>query len=157
MHLDDLTVILRDENVTPATETTLVRGATYDVTGGSGSTGCVDIIDPPSSNIPVSGEKLIIISDVSSTQPTSIPLGGAFPSTSVEQQLDKIVRLVQQVEEPPTNLELDLGIKIFNNTGSPEGSQTAIVGSLYLRTDGGASTTLYVKESGAGNTGWIAK
>ena len=42
-------------------------------------------------------------------------------------------------------------------TGTPEGSVTAPVGSLYLRKDGGASTTLYIKESGSGNTGWIAK
>lgn len=42
-------------------------------------------------------------------------------------------------------------------SGSPEGVVTAPVGSLYLRTDGGASTTLYIKESGSGNTGWIAK
>jgi len=42
-------------------------------------------------------------------------------------------------------------------TGTPEGSVTASVGSLYTRSDGGASTTLYVKESGTGNTGWVAK
>ncbi|WP_042207430.1 hypothetical protein [Paenibacillus durus] len=41
--------------------------------------------------------------------------------------------------------------------GSPEGSVTAPVGTLYARTDGGASTTLYVKQSGSGNTGWVAK
>lgn len=40
---------------------------------------------------------------------------------------------------------------------SPEGVVTAIRGSLYLRTNGGAGTTLYVKESGTGNTGWVAK
>lgn len=44
-----------------------------------------------------------------------------------------------------------------SGTGSPEGVATASVGSLYTRTDGGAGTTLYVKESGASNTGWIAK
>ena len=42
-------------------------------------------------------------------------------------------------------------------SGTPEGNVTANVGSLYTRTDGGASTTLYVKESGTGNTGWVAK
>lgn len=42
-------------------------------------------------------------------------------------------------------------------TGTPEGAVTAPVGSLALRTDGGVSTTLYVKQSGTGNTGWIAK
>ena len=42
-------------------------------------------------------------------------------------------------------------------SGTPEGAVTAPVGSLFTRTDGGAGTTLYVKESGAGNTGWVAK
>lgn len=42
-------------------------------------------------------------------------------------------------------------------TGTPEGAVTAPVGSLYLRTDGGALTSLYVKESGTGNTGWVGK
>lgn len=42
-------------------------------------------------------------------------------------------------------------------TGTPEAAVTATVGSMFLRTDGGAATTLYVKESGSGNTGWIAK
>lgn len=41
--------------------------------------------------------------------------------------------------------------------GSPEGVVGALVGSLYLRTDGGAGTCLYVKESGSGDTGWVAK
>jgi len=43
-----------------------------------------------------------------------------------------------------------------SGTGSPESSVTAPVGSIYTRTDGGASTTLYVKETGTGNTGWAA-
>lgn len=41
--------------------------------------------------------------------------------------------------------------------GTPEGVVTAPVGSTYQRTDGGAGTTLYVKETGTGNTGWVAK
>lgn len=44
-----------------------------------------------------------------------------------------------------------------SGTGSPEGALSANVGSLYTRTDGGAGTTLYVKESGTGATGWVAK
>ena len=50
-----------------------------------------------------------------------------------------------------------MGVRWSNGTGSPEGAVTAPIGSLYSRTDGGASTTLYVKESGSGNTGWVAK
>ena len=42
-------------------------------------------------------------------------------------------------------------------TGSPEGAIAAPVGSMYGRTDGGAGTSFYVKESGTGNTGWVAK
>jgi hypothetical protein len=42
-------------------------------------------------------------------------------------------------------------------TGTPESAVTGVVGDLFMRTDGGANTTLYVKESGTGNTGWIAK
>lgn len=47
--------------------------------------------------------------------------------------------------------------RIKGGNGSPETVVTAAVGSLYLRLDGGAATTLYVKESGTGNTGWIGK
>ncbi len=39
--------------------------------------------------------------------------------------------------------------------GSPEGNRLANVGSLYIRHDGGTSSTLYIKESGKNtNTGW---
>jgi hypothetical protein len=41
--------------------------------------------------------------------------------------------------------------------GSPEGAIAAPIGSLWTRTDGSTGTTLYVKESGTGNTGWAAK
>lgn len=51
------------------------------------------------------------------------------------------------------------GPEVFwtSSSGSPEGVITANVGAMYTRTDGGAGTTLYVKESGTGNTGWVAK
>jgi hypothetical protein len=48
-------------------------------------------------------------------------------------------------------------LQLVSGSGSPEGVVAAPVGSLYSRTDGGAGTTLYVKESGSANTGWIAK
>lgn len=50
------------------------------------------------------------------------------------------------------------GPSISSGSSSPEGSKAAVVGSIYLRTGGGAATSFYVKESGgAGNTGWVAK
>jgi len=56
-----------------------------------------------------------------------------------------------------TNDTAVLGSELFTykGSGSPEGVLTAPVGSEYHRTDGGASTSFYIKESGAGNTGWI--
>lgn len=53
--------------------------------------------------------------------------------------------------------EAELLSLMSTGAGTPEGAVTATVGSLFLRSDGGASTTLYVKESGTGNTGWVAK
>jgi len=46
---------------------------------------------------------------------------------------------------------------VYAGSGSPEGVLTAAIGSIYLRSDGGAGTSFYVKESGSGNTGWVAK
>jgi hypothetical protein len=52
------------------------------------------------------------------------------------------------IEEWPT---------IRAGAGSPEGVVAARIGSIYQRTNGGAGTSFYVKESGTGNTGWVAK
>ncbi len=41
-------------------------------------------------------------------------------------------------------------------TGSPEGVVPQPVASLFFRTDGASGTTLYLKTSGTGNTGWEA-
>jgi hypothetical protein len=54
----------------------------------------------------------------------------------------------------PTNDREELR---FVGTGTPEGAVTAPVGATFMRTDGGATTTLYIKTSGVGNTGWTAK
>lgn len=47
--------------------------------------------------------------------------------------------------------------QIFTNVGTPEAAVTAPIGSLCVNLSGGVSTTLYVKTSGTGNTGWTAK
>jgi len=71
---------------------------------------------------------------------------------------DGVIQLTNAATTGFTRLELGTAnLGISRGTGTPEGVVTALVGSLYLRTDGGASTTLYVKESGTGNTGWVAK
>lgn len=47
-------------------------------------------------------------------------------------------------------------VKVAWGSGSPEGVVTAGIGSVYHRTDGGAGTSQYKKESGTGSTGWVA-
>lgn len=56
----------------------------------------------------------------------------------------------------PTAIDALAG-KIRWGAGTPEGAVSAFVGTIFLRTDGSTNTTLYVKESGSGNTGWVAK
>ncbi len=47
--------------------------------------------------------------------------------------------------------------RIFAGVGDPEGVVNADVGSIFLRTDGAAGTTLFTKESDPGGpTGWAA-
>jgi len=50
------------------------------------------------------------------------------------------------------------GLRIYRGAGSPENVVLGSVGDMYLRTDGGAGTVLWIKESGtATTTGWVAK
>lgn len=48
------------------------------------------------------------------------------------------------------------GNDIFVGTGTPESNVTAGIGTMYLRTDGGSNSALYIKETGTGATGWKA-
>lgn len=56
-----------------------------------------------------------------------------------------------------TELTLGAGIRILAGEGSPEAIVVAAQGSIYLRTDIGASNALYVKQTGTEATGWVAK
>lgn len=68
---------------------------------------------------------------------------------SLARLVHELAAIVEDLERRPVAL---------TGTGSPQSKRPAPVGSLYLRTDGGTLTTLYVKETG-GNTsaGWVAK
>jgi hypothetical protein len=52
---------------------------------------------------------------------------------------------------------LSNGSVIASGIGSPENVIEAPIGSIYTDTTGSTSTTLYIKTSGSGNTGWTAK
>jgi hypothetical protein len=61
------------------------------------------------------------------------------------------------IDKDDYSLTLNNGTKIAFGANSPETVVTAPVGSIYFRSGGGAGSSFYVKESGAGNTGWVAK
>jgi hypothetical protein len=83
-----------------------------------------------------------------STLPT-VAAGDAIKAVSWGNQ----VRTNQEDHE--SRLDLLEGVLRYGN-GTPEGSITGVVGDVYLRRDGSAGTIVYVKESGSGNTGWVA-
>lgn len=87
------------------------------------------------------------------------PAGHFAPTTNLVGDLGISTNRFSQVYAFQLNLgdTSSNGVYIRSGAGSPEGNVTAPVGSLYLNTSGSTSTTLYVKTSGTGNTGWTAK
>lgn len=74
----------------------------------------------------------------------------------IDQPVILTIRNLGNVQDHETGV-LEPSI-IYSGQGTPEGVVVADRGVMYLRTDGGAGTTLYIKESGDGtNTGWVAK
>lgn len=80
---------------------------------------------------------------------------GTTPSAALLIDKDRQVTVV----EPALGVELGVGgPKVLAGTGDPEGAVTAPNGSIWLRLDGGAGTSFYVKEpGGTSNTGWVPK
>jgi hypothetical protein len=64
---------------------------------------------------------------------------------------------ITEVTGGTTGLLQISGFTIQGGNNTPEGAVTAPVGSIFMRLDGSTGTTLYAKESGTGNTGWVAK
>lgn len=88
----------------------------------------------------------------------------------IEQQIKKINTEIENIKRNSgfqLKFPLDTGSEkiidgiisklIKSGYGSPEGNVTAEVGNIYLRQDGTATSIIYVKGSGSGNTGWTAK
>lgn len=114
--------------------------------------------------------KLILSSEVgndivlipSNAQPSTVTAGFRITSDAMLPRADNVSDIgsaAARVENVfAAQIRPGAGTPIWTSgAGSPEGALVAPVGSLYTRTNGGAGTTLYVKESGAGNTGWVAK
>lgn len=104
----------------------------------------IKISNLPSATVPLTGSELV-----------PVVQGGV---TSKAQLFDLLASSFVPGNWYATNFRPGGGTVTWTSgAGTPEGAVTAVVGSLYTRTDGGVNTTLYVKQTGTGNTGWAAK
>lgn len=85
--------------------------------------------------------------------------GDAVPDVGIRHQTGRLEVILGKFDAN-NFLVIDGGLTgptVTTGAGSPENVVTAPPGSMYTDTGGGAGTTLYIKESGSGDTGWIAK
>lgn len=83
-----LKVYLRDENVSPATETLWVNGVDYNIVAPN-----VVAVTPPAV-----GKKLVIVRELDIEQELDLIAAGVFPVESIETTLDKIIAICQQLQ-----------------------------------------------------------
>lgn len=106
-------VILTD---TAALETTQVEGTDFTLTGvGVESGGTVTMTIPPAT-----GETLTIKRDPPLTQTKSLPLGGPFPSSTVEAALDLQIEVSQALDEKIGRAMLLAETSAFSDLVLPE-------------------------------------
>ncbi|HEY9536309.1 MAG TPA: hypothetical protein VIS03_01850, partial [Kiloniellaceae bacterium] len=97
--LDDahVRVVLQAAN---GSERIWTEGSEYSLSGaGAPGGGSVEVITSPVDHTPAPGETLVVKLAVPARQETSLPLGGAFPSTAVEGMADLAALRDQQIEE----------------------------------------------------------
>src|SRR3990167_4669422 len=137
----DVKVTLRNA---AAAETTWVLGTNYTLTDANVDTGGT----LTATTAPATGQKIVIELDPDNVQDSSIPRGGAFPSSTVEDELDKAAQRDAKLEQlwnrslrvpitdTQTGTELDLPIDseraskflYFDANGAP----TAAAGTATL-------------------------
>lgn len=89
--------------------------------------------------------------------PGTIDFGPATPGI-ISFALTILARLTAGVVQFNVPIQIqNTSCAIYAGAGNPNGVVTAPPGSLYLNNSGGINSTLYVKESGISNTGWVAK
>lgn len=108
----------------------------------------------------------ISFNDITNTQPTptatyGIRLAGTVAQFGQTVLTGNNVDPVYTIAEDPSTVIVRVSgnqyVGQYSCSGTPEGQVTAHIGSTCQRRDGGTGTSFYVKESGTGSTGWIAK
>lgn len=123
-------------------------GGAYLLQNGSGTGALyVNAQDTSSVNIRAGGTDVGVFSRSSAPALTLVPVSSNYPGVQVS-----------TASKYGVQLQGASGPILCAGSGSPEGVLPAAVGSLYMRTDGGTSTALYVKETGTTtSSGWVAK
>jgi hypothetical protein len=125
-------------------ETTWVETIDYSLTGaGNPAGGTVT-----ATTAPVSGTTLAILRIVPETQATDYPDGGAFPSGSHEQALDKLTMLIQQHSE-----EIARALVLPASSTSTGFAAPEPVASKFLRWNAAADKLEYVEIVSTGGLG----
>lgn len=106
------------------------------------------------------------ISGASNTNPTSyiVSIDGVVQNPTADYTISTTPSYSLNTTSPVPNSSVIVIIELnttvagwYIGTGSPNGFTTANPGSIYTNASGGANATLWVKESGTGNTGWVSK
>jgi hypothetical protein len=97
------------------------------------------------------GDGIILLQNNAGSDFTSLRFGG---STSSFPALKRSTITLQCRLADDSAYAPFVSSNLQRGTGAPESAVTGVVGDLFQRTDGGAATSLYLKESGSGNTGW---
>ena len=118
-----------ERTISSGAESTLTEGTEYTLTGkGEASGGTVTAATAPASSV-----QWIVKRDAPLTQETSFPLGGDFPSTSVEDALDLLTQIMQQHGE-----ELDRALQFSETSADKDKAFPDLVADrlVYVDSDG---------------------
>jgi len=94
----------------------------------------------------------ILITNVQGTSPSGWFIAQSSSETTPSKGYVKNNRRTDGVNNDQTYVGVQYE---HSDTGAP--NMVAGVGAIYYRQDGGAGTTLYIKESGTGSSGWVGK
>ncbi len=144
---------------------TTISGAT--ISGGTIIGGTIKTADSPDRielngadgalYVYVGGDKRLILTDfaISFLGPGEVSGAGIYAGGTNQFTID--IGGGQTFDFNESGFSIFGGPILTSGAGSPEGVVAAPVGSIYMRTNGGAGTSFYVKETGIGNTGWVGK
>ena len=116
---DDSDVVVIQTVTATAVETTMVDGTNYNITGGAGTTGTVTPIDGATDFTTAMTWKLKRVTPRNQTR--NYQEAGEFPAESHEDALDKLTRIIQELETATSYILSD------STTDNPSQDQTRFV------------------------------